>query len=91
MEIFPLVVACKMTGGLEVLLMDGVKTKNVILALLQLESRYNSISSISCGGGTNLLNISETDKWTTAEVKVLKKLESVKQNLPNSQRRNFIE
>ena len=25
-EIFPLVVACKMTGGLEVLLMVGVKT-----------------------------------------------------------------
>ena len=61
-EIYPLVVACKMTGGLEVLLMDGVKTKNVILALLQLESRYNSISNISCDAGTNLINISETDK-----------------------------
>ena len=47
-DVFPLVVACKTTAAVEVIFMDGTKTKNVILGLLQLEAKFNEIKKICC-------------------------------------------
>jgi hypothetical protein len=75
--------------------MDGVKTKNVMLSLLFLESKFNPIKSITADAGSKLISIlrdnPSTDTLTPAEEKVFKKLASVKNQLPNSQRRNFVE
>ena len=56
-DVFPLVVAWKTTEAVEVIFMDGTKTKNVILGLLQLEAKFNEIKKICFDAGTNLINI----------------------------------
>ena len=93
-DIFPLVVACKSTCAIEVIFMEATKTKNILLGLLQLEAKYNNIKKICCDAGSNLINIGNEVKPTNmspAEQTILKKLETVKQHLPNSQRRNYVE
>ena len=57
-EVFPLMNACKITGGLDCVLMDGTKTKNILLALEEVEARYSPIQTVTCDAGTNLVNIS---------------------------------
>ena len=51
-EIFPLLLACKTTGGVECILMDGVKTKNILLALQEMEACYSPIKKITCDAGS---------------------------------------
>ena len=52
---YPLVVRCLNSGALEVLLMEGMETKDIILYLLKLELRHGLITMISRDSGTNLL------------------------------------
>ena len=70
--------------------MDGMKTKNILLALQEIEARYSPIQSITCDAGMNLVNIS-VEGLNTGEKKLFAKLEMVKHTLPNSQRRNYVE
>ena len=89
-EVFPLMVACKITGGLDCVLMDGMKTKNILLALEEIEARYSPIQTITCDAGTNLVNIS-VEGLNNGEKKLLSKLEMVNHTLPDTQRRNYVE
>ena len=72
-ELIPLVIACRMTGAVDIILLDGMKTKNVLLGLLLIETRYNSITSITSGAVSDLINIlNETpakDNFCAAEQK----------------------
>ena len=89
-EIFPLLVACKTTGGVECILMDGVKTKNILLALQEMEACYSPIKKVTCDAGSNLINIS-SQGLNSGEHKMLSKLEMVNHVIPNSQQRNYVE
>ena len=82
--------ACKVTGGLEIILMDGTKTKNILLALQEMEACYSPIKQITCDAGTNLLNLNVSN-LNHGEKKLLSKLEIVNHMLPNSQQRNYVE
>ena len=55
MKNYPLVARCLNSGALEVLLMEGMETKDIILCLLKLELRHGPITMISRDSGTNLL------------------------------------
>ena len=79
-EVFPLMVACKITGGLDCVLMDGMKTKNILLALEEMEARYSPIQTITCDAGMDLVNIS-VEGLNTGEKKLFSKLEMVNQTL----------
>ena len=71
-------------------MMDGLKTKNILLALQELEARYSPIQTITCDAGKNLVNIS-VESLNSGEKKLLSKLEMVNHTLPDSQRRNYVE
>merc|ERR1711942_384820 len=71
-------------------MMDGVKTKNILLALQELEARYSPIQTITCDAGMNLVNIS-VENLNSGEKKLLSKLEMVNHILPDTQRRNYVE
>ena len=71
-------------------MMDGLKTKNILLALEEMEARYSPIQTIMCDAGMNLVNIS-VEGLNTGEKKLFSKLEMVNHTLPNSRRRNYVE
>ena len=89
-EVFPLMIACKITGGLECVLMDGTKTKNILLPLQEVEAPYSPVQEIMCDAGVNLINLT-VEGLNNGEKKLLSKLEMVKHSLPDSQKRNYVE
>ena len=94
-KLFPLVISCRMTGAIDVFLMDGTKPKNILLALLLLESKYNPIKTITADAGSNLISVIKdhplNEVLTASEQKIFHKLRNVKNQLANSQRHNFVE
>ena len=55
MKNFPLLIKCLNSSVIEVMLMETMDTKQVILCLLRLENRYGKIIAISRDSGTNML------------------------------------
>ena len=52
---FPLLIKCINSAAVQVILMETMETKAVIMSLLRLETRYGEIQGISRDSGSNLL------------------------------------
>ena len=56
-KIWPLMIKCINSGAITIYPMESMDTKQVILCLLRLETRYGELIGISRDSGTNLLNL----------------------------------
>jgi hypothetical protein len=52
---YPLMIKCINSAAVQLILMESMETKQVVLSLLRLETRYGDIQAISRDSGTNLL------------------------------------
>jgi len=52
---YPLIAKCLNLGAIQMMLMENMATRQVVLALLRLEARYGEIKLIARNSGTNLL------------------------------------
>ena len=52
---YPLMIKCINSAAVQIILMESMETKQVVISLLRLETRYGDIQAISRDSGTNLL------------------------------------
>ena len=71
MKNYPLIVRCINSGASEVLLMEGMETKDIILCLSKLKLRHGPITMISKDSGKNLLKKNINPKASGDEMRLL--------------------
>jgi hypothetical protein len=64
---FPLLIKCINSAAVQVILMESMETKAILMALLRLETRYGEIQGISRDSGTNMLEENLNPKTEDAQ------------------------
>lgn len=62
-----LIIKCLHSAAVQIMLMESMETRDVILALLRLEARYGQISLISRDNGSNMISSNLNQKAATKE------------------------
>ena len=90
---YPLVIKCMNSGAITVQLMEESKTKDVILALLRLETRWGKINMITRDAGTNLLVGNLNPKIESQDPEAKRLLGNVEERVceMDAQYRNYVE